>query len=237
MATGRESHCACRSRWSGAVLAPPRRQAHDASRSDRDLGQRRPGRRGCGCWGSFDSCDPDFEIVVRDEVGAGRAFDGAVFSVTMWEAALSESKFRCEGTKRTFHRLVPRHGGRPDGPTSVPVAGIIATVMAPPPTGAQRGARSERDRRSSAGSDRSASPEQAALNPVREGRPFPSSAISVPVRLSVTWYRSCPISNTERRSSPVGRTAAPSEIATAAGSNQRLPDPARILGSPVVGAD
>ena len=40
-------------------------------------------------WGELDAWDPTFDIRVGDEVGGLRSFVGEVFSVTMWDAALS----------------------------------------------------------------------------------------------------------------------------------------------------
>lgn len=42
-------------------------------------------------WGDFARWDPEFDIIVGDEKGGGRGFDGVVYSVTMWNAALDEA--------------------------------------------------------------------------------------------------------------------------------------------------
>jgi hypothetical protein len=41
-------------------------------------------------WGDLERWDPTYRILVGDEVGGGRQFDGTVYSVTMWDQALDE---------------------------------------------------------------------------------------------------------------------------------------------------
>ena len=40
-------------------------------------------------WGDLERWDPTYPIVVGDEAGGGRRFDGSVYSVTMWDRALA----------------------------------------------------------------------------------------------------------------------------------------------------
>jgi hypothetical protein len=42
-------------------------------------------------WGDLERWDPTYPIIVGDEEGGGRRFDGTVYSVTMWDRALDES--------------------------------------------------------------------------------------------------------------------------------------------------
>ena len=41
-------------------------------------------------WGDLERWDPTYRIIVGDESGGGRRFDGTVHSVTMWDQALDE---------------------------------------------------------------------------------------------------------------------------------------------------
>jgi hypothetical protein len=42
-------------------------------------------------WGDLERWDPTYRIIVGDEVGGGRRFEGSVRSVTMWDRVLDES--------------------------------------------------------------------------------------------------------------------------------------------------
>lgn len=42
-------------------------------------------------WGDFERWDPSFPILVGDESGGGRRFDGSILTVTMWDHALDEA--------------------------------------------------------------------------------------------------------------------------------------------------
>ena len=42
-------------------------------------------------WGDFERWDASYPIVVGDESGGGRRFDGSVYTVTMWDHALDEA--------------------------------------------------------------------------------------------------------------------------------------------------
>jgi hypothetical protein len=41
-------------------------------------------------WGDLDRWNPNFPIIVGDEAGGGRRFDGSVYSVTMWDRVLDD---------------------------------------------------------------------------------------------------------------------------------------------------
>jgi uncharacterized membrane protein len=49
-------------------------------------------------WGDFERWDPDARIIVGDEAGGGRRFDGTVYSVTMWDAALGDTVIKARAT-------------------------------------------------------------------------------------------------------------------------------------------
>ena len=42
-------------------------------------------------WGDLERWDPTYAIIVGDEVGGGRRFDGLVYSVVMWDRVIDES--------------------------------------------------------------------------------------------------------------------------------------------------
>jgi hypothetical protein len=49
-------------------------------------------------WGDLERWDPTYPIIVGDEEGGGRRFDGSVFSVTIWDRALDESTIAADPT-------------------------------------------------------------------------------------------------------------------------------------------
>ena len=50
-------------------------------------------------WGDFVRWDANHQIIVGDEVGGGRRFDGTVYSVTMWDAALSVAEIEARAAR------------------------------------------------------------------------------------------------------------------------------------------
>jgi hypothetical protein len=42
-------------------------------------------------WADFERWDPTYPILVGDESGGGRRFDGSIYAVTMWDHALDEA--------------------------------------------------------------------------------------------------------------------------------------------------
>ena len=49
-------------------------------------------------WGDFERWDPTYPIVIGDEPGGGRRFDGSVHTVTMWDHALDDAFIVAEAT-------------------------------------------------------------------------------------------------------------------------------------------
>ncbi len=45
-------------------------------------------------WGDLERWDPTYRLIVGDEVGGGRRFEGTVRSVTMWDRVLDDSSIR-----------------------------------------------------------------------------------------------------------------------------------------------
>jgi hypothetical protein len=50
-------------------------------------------------WGDLERWDPTYPVLVGDEADGGRRFDGSVYSVTMWDRALTEADILSGGPR------------------------------------------------------------------------------------------------------------------------------------------